>query len=280
MWTTRDINSVSSNDSRILLKKVHLVKTQRILEDIVGKGISIFKPDSEGYNFMQLAAQQNLHRVLKHFLPGHSVLTTIKAASCDTPLLLAVRQNNTKSVKALLRCPDSLKIADKFGKTALHLAAESNNQKAVRMIIGAIERDSFSGELNVTRPASPDSIGTSSNLSEVPMMQCKFGRTALHYAAMEGHLDIVEYLLRFPDCMTIVSKQGYTPLHEAARIGSCSVVHAMIELIQQSLECDGQASGGFSRNPTSVIYRRTSVGNTSMHLACCEAVVQIQSRIC
>ena len=173
-------------------------------------------------------------------------------------------KNNTKSVRALLRCLTS---ADKDGKTDLHLAAESNNLGDVRMIIYAIEPDSDSGELNVTRPVSPDSIGIFSNLSKVPMMKCSSGRTALHYAAMKGHLDIVERLLRFLDCMTIVSDRGYTPLHEAAEIGSCSVVRAMIELIQHLLDGDGEGSCEFSRDPTSVIYQRTHLGDTPMHLA-------------
>ena len=251
------------------VKERSLRKTQRVLTGLLEVGIDIFKPDSEGLSFMHLAAQQNLHRVLKHVLPGHSVLTTTKALSGDTPLLLSMRKNNTKSVKALLKCPDSLKSADKEGKTALHLAAESNNQKAVRMIIGVIERYSVSGELNVTRPATSDRIGldNSCDLSEVPMMQSIVGFTALHCAAGLGHLNIVKYLLRYPDCMTIVGEKGWTPLHLAASVDSCSIVRAMLELIQQLLEGDVQASGKFSRDPTSVIYQRTPLGNTPMHYA-------------
>ena len=64
-------------------------------------------------------------------------------------------------------------------------------------------------------------------------------RTALHYAAYNGHLDIVKELIKNHADLNAKSVKGWTALHEAALSGHLEVVKELLEAgIDKGIKCD------------------------------------------
>jgi len=55
-----------------------------------------------------------------------------------------------------------------------------------------------------------------------------FNQTPLHYAANNGHLSVVEYLVNQKTDINAKDKDGWTPLHRASRLGHLSVVEYLV----------------------------------------------------
>ncbi|KAG0356287.1 hypothetical protein BGZ54_000779 [Gamsiella multidivaricata] len=60
--------------------------------------------------------------------------------------------------------------------------------------------------------------------------QGEYGKTPLHMAAANGHIDVVEYLISIisPEAINIQNEQGNTALHWAATNGHAKVVETLI----------------------------------------------------
>ncbi|KAF9379874.1 hypothetical protein CPB97_008706 [Podila verticillata] len=60
--------------------------------------------------------------------------------------------------------------------------------------------------------------------------QGEFGKTPLHMAAANGHLDVIEYLISIisPEAVNIQNEQGNTALHWAATNGHAKAVECLI----------------------------------------------------
>ncbi|KAF9175612.1 hypothetical protein BGX21_006859 [Mortierella sp. AD011] len=60
--------------------------------------------------------------------------------------------------------------------------------------------------------------------------QGEYGKTPLHMASANGHIDVVEYLITIisPEAVNIQNEQGNTALHWAATNGHAKVVEALI----------------------------------------------------
>jgi ankyrin repeat protein len=63
---------------------------------------------------------------------------------------------------------------------------------------------------------------------------CSAGRTALHYAAMNMHETIIQFLLEIDELRNVCSMQdvhGWTALHKAAEHSSISVVQKLLQVM-------------------------------------------------
>ena len=89
-----------------------------------------------------------------------------------------------------------------------------------------------------------------------PNVRERHGITPLHYAARNGHLEVVEFLLEHGADPNARIKYGYTPLHVAAF--HCNDVAASI-LIDHG--ADPTIKDNEGRTPSDVFRKRCSTGN-------------------
>ena len=55
------------------------------------------------------------------------------------------------------------------------------------------------------------------------------GNTPLHYAATEGHADVIDVLLKHGTLIDPLSRERYTPLHDAAKHANESAIRKLVE---------------------------------------------------
>lgn len=62
-------------------------------------------------------------------------------------------------------------------------------------------------------------------------MQSKVGRTPLHNAANNGHIEVVKHLIKKEADVNVVDKYGRSPLHDAAKHGHIEVVEVLLKKV-------------------------------------------------
>jgi ankyrin repeat protein len=119
-------------------------------------------------------------------------------ASGTTLLMTAAANGNLPLVEILLRVHASTLKINRFGESALALAALNGHTALVRALV--------EGGAPVNMP----------------------GWGAIHYAVFNGHAAIVEYLIERGADLNARAPNRYTPLMLAARNGRCEVVRILL----------------------------------------------------
>lgn len=123
-------------------------------------------------------------------------------AQSDTRLVVAMKNQDATTVKALLKQRIDVNVADVEGTTALQWAAHWNDVDSVKALIAA---------------------GAKANVAS------RYGVTALHEAAAIGSAPIVNALLRAGAAADSAYGEGETPLMLAARSGNLEAVKLLVE---------------------------------------------------
>ncbi|CAL9244326.1 unnamed protein product [Arabidopsis halleri] len=165
----------------------------------------------------------------------------------DSPLHSAVRRGDFSAVKDILsnhmESEEELRVLlrkqNQCGETALYVAAEYGDAEVVAELIKYYDledaetkaRNGFDpfhiaakqGELDVLRVLMEEH-------PELSMTVDLSNTTALHTAAAQGHVEVVEYLLETAgsSLAAIAKSNGKTALHSAARNGHAEVVKAIV----------------------------------------------------
>lgn len=129
-----------------------------------------------------------------------------------TPLFWAVSSGHAETAAVILKAiKDNKAVADNFdiddtdegGWTLLHIVASTGNEEILALLL----------------PFDPDVSVTTNG-----------GQTALHYAVSKGRIDIARKLVtELKASPRIKDKQGQTPLHRAAAIGSLPLAKLLIQ---------------------------------------------------
>ena len=149
----------------------------------------------------------------------------------DTPLHYAARYGQKNVAELLITKGADVNAKNKNGDLPTHLALrgnlESPKKEVLELLIAkgtnlsCIQISAHQGDLAKVRSFVEQGISVDSRDSE--------GRTALHYAAMQGKADVVEFLLsRGADVNAKDKDFGFIPLHHAASGGHKDVVEMLL----------------------------------------------------
>jgi uncharacterized protein len=119
-----------------------------------------------------------------------------------TPLSEACTNGNSTLVRLLLKSGANPNTAIATGETPLMTCARSGSADAVRMLI------EYGAAVNAKEPAQ--------------------GQTALMWAAAERHPDVVKAFIEAHADLTATTKQGFTAIHFAARLGDLESVKLLL----------------------------------------------------
>lgn len=192
------------------------LKTARTLFNLLDNPT---QTDQDGRTPLHLAAIGGSTKILR-FLLGKDVSDTyprridvhdmmdVQDCNFQTPLIIASRMGNFKAAKLLIKSGADLAIRDGAGRTALHYAV-SNCPEAIEDFVfrdSAQVRDNDDCKLLHTA-ASSGSVQTTSilvsafSISRDPFeaLSARDGqdKTPFHYAAENGHTEIVQLLLNY-----------------------------------------------------------------------------------
>lgn len=157
--------------------------------------------------------------------------------SGKTPLMVACVKQRASIVKLLLEQRADATILDDSSHTALYYATHSSEAMAETILnhvdtVGVFEdigevflHAAKYGFVNVVRRL----VESPSPAGKVALQEYSdsSGRTALHYAAENGHNEIVRLIL-VPENANKVDDAGYTPLEDAAMAGEVEVVGTLL----------------------------------------------------
>ncbi len=176
----------------------------------------------------------------KEFVTGERWALHAAAAKGDKELIKLVLNRGFVDINAL----------DSNQYTALHLAAKNGFSEIVEILLGHTQSDSSklltregTASFFSVLDDSPGGQSLRSFQKEVPIdtsTRTQKGETALHLAAREGHLDVLQLLIGFSD-INAQDKEGNTPLHLAAQEGRVDILRFFMGLSKQDAKQDEKA---------------------------------------
>ena len=218
--------------------------------------------DNSGRLPIHHAAQRGYKHIAELLAKRHSTLNQ-KNKLGETPLHLAALEGHVEVVRFLLTENAVVDLLDKKGRTALHRSVQGQHSDIVDILLSwkanpiqpdyrretAMHAGAKEGNIEVFQllltaiKSAPPVMGSKSlenaaiagpTLKDLEELRDKNGRTLLHVASMEGHIDIAKILLMELINTELTDKCGWTALDWAVENGHLGVV----EIIWQARNND------------------------------------------
>ena len=198
--------------------------------------------DSDGDTPLHIACHNNRLRIVQHLLSTGEVDPLIKNKNGDTPLHIACRNDCLHIVQYLLSTGNVNPFA-KNNRGRIPLYAVKVNQISYQLPM--LHLAAHHGWMDIT-------------FDLITKYKCDtnckddYGRSPVHYAVCNNHLEVVKILNRYKqhDSINSQDNNGDTPLHYACRIGHLDIAQY---LISEAL-CDPSC--------------KNNDGDTPLHTAC------------
>jgi ankyrin only family protein len=172
----------------------------------------------------------------------------------QTPLHLATLTDQPDVVRRLVVAGADLESRDKDGNTALHIACRDGLIKIVKHLLNPVRFEEIKQN---SYSLAYQKIPQDMSISNYEGLSC------LHLAAMNGHLDIVEFLMdKDIDVNLKDRKTGRTILHNACLAGDINLV----KLLLRHKSCNINARAYDDSTPFDLA-RATDHDNVCMALA-------------
>lgn len=167
--------------------------------------------DRLGQGVVHLAAERgntSLVEMILQSCDGDPSVLDLQDANGQTPLQRAAWGGSGRTVCSILKYGSQLNVQDRYGNTALHLAADIGSEEVARCLCD---------HANVTQARS-----------FIRLKQWG-GLTALHCASLSGHDEVARILVEHGALVDDpVDTSGSTPLHYAAGAGNLAIVQMLI----------------------------------------------------
>ena len=187
----------------------------------------------EGWTPLLMSCFQNHLRIAELLVQAGASLDA-QNNNGRTALMLAVSSQHAEMVELLLRAGASLEIEDKLGITPLVRAAINRDYEMMKILVEggatvdsgqkktALHYAAFSGEVD----AFAMLVGAGAKLENPD----ETGRVALEIASVEGHYDVVNWMLSHTDIERCGGKsEGREALCLAAATGHVEVMQLLVE---------------------------------------------------
>ncbi|PAA83693.1 hypothetical protein BOX15_Mlig016864g1 [Macrostomum lignano] len=209
-----------------------------LVEFLYKEGCSVTTSDDNGMGLAHLAASKS----------DTELLDVIRRASApldeqdnkgNTPLIIAtIQPTNLDLMKQFIELKCNVETKNNKGKTATSIAVEQGSVEALNYLIsvgGNLGNITKTGETTTMQAAKGNHlevmkvISTSASQSNVNSTDIN-GKTAVHFAALSGRLEIIEFLKNEikANC-DLADKNGNTPFMLAAGKGHKSVAEKLLD---------------------------------------------------
>ncbi|CAG8466770.1 4170_t:CDS:2, partial [Scutellospora calospora] len=221
-----DINHVDKN-GKTALHEAASYGHQNIIKILLEKNANINAVSNNNWTLLHFAATAGHVEVIKTLLEQKCKINTTDKDS-KTALDLAAENKHVEAVKYLLKAEAS---ADKdFNEqyfNHIYFAAKKNYVNVVKLLL---EKET---DINLRLPhtAGKEDIQIIKLLLENGENNFDInGSTPLHWAALEGHKEIVKYLIEKNDSLVnMINENSETALHEAAWNGHREIVEFLLD---------------------------------------------------
>lgn len=152
----------------------------------------------------------------------------------NNPILYAANKGHIKIVEYLIEIEAKKDATNKFGFTLLHIAAYNGD---IELLDYYLSKEQLLSQINIDKTDVAN-------------------RTALHYAAHNGHQTIVERLLQEGANIEAADTRDFTPLYHAVDNGH---THIISLLMQCGANANKEATSGGCTSPLSLASRKDDI---------------------
>lgn len=212
---TVSANAAGAGDSRL----IDAAKTQdsAAVRQLIQQKVDVNARAGDGSTALLWAAHWNDIESAELLLKADADANAVNDFKM-TPLSQACTNASAELVYLLLKSGANVNAPIATGETPLMTCARTGNVEAVRWLV------EFGAQVNAKEPAQ--------------------NQTAIMWAATEKHADVVKELIAARADLTGTTKQGFTPIHFAARVGDIESLKLLMTAgINVNLLTGGTANG-------------------------------------
>lgn len=213
---------------------------QSVIDVLVGKGADIDTvPDEGALKMCTMASRGDVEGI--RYLSFNGVSVDSQDYNQRSALHLASADGHKEAVSLLLELGADIKMVDRWGSTAVDDAIAGEHPDVVELLTAVGAHSTRSPEATDLAMKLCDAASRG-NVELVEALIKKVGvnaadydkRSALHLAAAEGQIEVVEMLLEAKANPRVKDRWGFTPLKDALRGGHQHVVEVLLHAADDS----------------------------------------------
>lgn len=200
------------------------------IQSILESGSSIDNSDMRGWTPLHYACQTG-NAPLAQLLLEFGASVDMPSHGGTAPIHLASRGDCFKTIKLLVECGASINATDGTGKIALHFAVFNGSKKVVKYLCqrgGHKLRDKW-GRTALHLAAMGGETAVIDLIEEDVNSRDYKNRTPIHLAAKAGLASVTQNLIKRGAIVDTQDRDRFTPLHLACREGHDKVAEALLD---------------------------------------------------